>query len=150
LGSIVSSVRPKGSRRSVAVPPPHAPGGACAVGEKEVLFVQPPRQPNARETWLSFERAGATWTPIAIPWPYRTRRIDFIGARIMAWTTTSDGHPHVLLAKRDDVIGKHDASTWTELVGLPDGEIEVVSKRDDVLLFVVDRSKLVRIGLAPE
>lgn len=136
----LETIERNGARSSVDVPPAHAPEGPCAASTNAVLLVQPPARPGQHETWVAFDRTARAWTPIEAPWPYRTSRLDFVGARIVARTADADGHPHLF-------VGTHE-SRWIEIEGVPGSQLEVVSTTaDDEVLVFVDETRLVRIGL---
>jgi hypothetical protein len=137
----LTTIQPDKSKATIAVPSPHVPEGPCAVTDKQLLLVQPPATRGARETWLSFDPIGRTWTPVAVPWPHRTQRLDFVGSRVLAQTTDADAHTHLFL-------GAEGASSWAELVGVPGTELELVAvPSPDKLLLRVDGTKVVAVGL---
>lgn len=131
---VLETISPDGSKATFDVPQAHAPDGPCAISEKDVLLAK------HGAAWTAFDRTTRTWTSIAAPWPHRTERIDVSATRIIVWTADPKGHKHVFL-------GKRDGSTWTELSGLPDVDLDVVSTGDDEVLLLVDNTKLVRVGL---
>lgn len=130
----LETISPDGSKTTFDLPPSHAPDGPCAISEKDVLLSR------HDGPWTAFDRTTRSWTTLAVPWPHRTERIDLGGARIVAWTSDPKGRKHVFL-------GKRDGSSWTELDGLPDADLDVVSARDDELLVLADGTKLVRVEL---
>jgi hypothetical protein len=136
----ITIVEPGKARRVIGVPPVHAPWGPCALREKQMLMVQPASERGARETWISFDEAAGRWTPIAIPWPYETRRIEVGGPGIVALVQDASRNVRVLL-------GTSDASSWTELEGLTAPEMQIVAVGANELLLHVDENKLVRVGL---
>jgi hypothetical protein len=133
-------IQPSKARRVVNVPPAYAPWGPCAMGEAQVLIVQPQGEGAARETWISFDAKASAWTPIAIPWPYRTRRIHFTSTHLVDLARDAEFNDHLLVTQRN-------ASSWTELVGLNAHEIEIVPIASTELLLHVDGTKLTRVGL---
>jgi hypothetical protein len=133
-------IQPGKARQVVNAPPADAPWGPCAVSEAQVLIVQPPGDGAARETWISFDAKARTWTPIVIPWPYRTRRIQFTSTHVVALAQDAEGNDHLLVTQRN-------ASSWTDLVGLNAREIEIVPITTTELLLHLDGTKLTRIGL---